>query len=150
MFTGMTLRFRPLLMVLLVLALAMPMRLHGLIMPPAGIPAIALHVTALSEDIPCHDAAGTIAVATLHQHHHRGDHDSRTDHGHSVPRDGQKAPAASHGSLHCATAGMVMPVRLPDLAPPHRLALEALRPAEALPAEGLSPPRQERPPRLMG
>lgn len=147
---GMLLRIRPLLLAVLVLALALPMRLHGLMIAGPVHAAAALNEPAP----PCHDAGGHRAghpLPAAHGLHHTGpvepapiapaSDDRNPDH----PAPSSKL---AHASLHCATAGMVVPVRPVDVPAPHSLAIEALRPAEMPPGEGLAPPRQERPPRL--
>lgn len=124
----MLLRFRPLILVLLVLALALPMRLHGLMMAgPAE--AAAIHEAGLPP--PCHG-------------HDSPDHPSGTGHG---PEDRAPAGLAGHAGTHCVAAGLVVPVRAVDVPAPYPLPIEALRPAEMTPGDGLAPPRQERPPR---
>lgn len=145
----MLLRIRPLMLVLLVLALALPMRLHGLMMAGSAHAAAGLHESAP----PCHDAEGHAPANLLlvaHEPHHALPAEPSPD---SLAPDADapdnSAPAGKpgHASLHCATAGMVLPVRVVDVPAPHSLAIEALRPTEMPPGDGLAPPRQERPPR---
>ncbi len=134
----MLLRIRPLMLVLLVLALALPMRLHGLMI---GGPAPAMATLHESGHPPCHDSGSENARQPEAGH----DHGEGQGHAHE-----DKAPSGKpgHASLHCATAGMVVPVRPVEMPALHSLAVEALRPAEATSGDGLGPPRQERPPRL--
>ena len=122
------------LLLLLVVALALPMRLHGLMAMPGAAAVIA------ASPPPCHETLPQNAADQEPEHHHG---ESSHAHGHGGT---MKGPV--HLSLHCATAGLVVPVRLADLAPPALQAIEALAPAEMPRAEGLAPPRQERPPRL--
>ncbi len=119
---------------LLVMALAMPMRLHGLMVMPAHAasdhgPPHSHHQSAHHVDaaVPCHETDGSADG--------------------SADESERPVTSGGHASLHCATAGLVVPSRLVEL-PSLRLAIfEALVPAEMPLAEGLAPPRQERPPR---
>jgi len=119
----MMLRIRPVLLVLLVLALALPMRLHGLMAPPAE----ALPIAHSEAHPPCHGESSS-------SEHKAPDHE---------PKGG-----AGHASLHCATAGLVVPARAVDVPMPQGFALERLPPLEVQPGDGLAPSRQERPPRI--
>lgn len=140
--------FRILVLSLLVMALAMPMRLHGLMaMPdhaaghhahgaghaihPPGQPALAA--------IPCHET----------EHEAARSHHALADDPMPAPVDTPERPVTSggHASLHCATAGLVVPSRLVDLPLPRLATFETLAPTEMLLTEGMAPPRQERPPR---
>lgn len=140
----MLLRIRPLMLVLLVLALALPMRLHGLMLAGPVHAASSQHGAAP----PCHDAEGHApghALPAAHEPHQPVPVAPSPDT--DMPESPAPAGKATHASLHCATAGMVVPVRAVDVPAPHSLAIEALRPAEMPPGDGLAPPRQERPPR---
>ncbi|WP_284178625.1 hypothetical protein [Rhabdaerophilum sp. SD176] len=138
-------RIRPLMLILLVLALALPMRLHGLMIAGPVHAASSLNEPAP----PCHDAeshAPGHALPAAEGPHHHPPADPAPDS--DLPEPPAPASKPGHASLHCATAGMVVPVRPVDVPAPHSLAIEALRPAEMPPGEGLAPPRQERPPRF--
>ncbi|MCZ8182118.1 MAG: hypothetical protein O9322_04040 [Beijerinckiaceae bacterium] len=140
-------RIRPLMLVLLVLALALPMRLHGLMIAGPVHAASSLHAPVA---VPCHDAEGHAPGSPLpaaYGPHHHAPADPSPDG--DTPDSPAPAGKPAHASLHCATAGMVVPVRAVDVPAPHSLAIEALRPAEMPPGEGLAPPRQERPPRAL-
>lgn len=140
--------FRILALSLLVMALAMPMRLHGLMAMPEHAAHHASHQPgqpAVSA-IPCHETA----------RHETARHEAGLAHPAlpdepllPAPMDAPERPVTSggHASLHCATAGLVVPSRLVDLPLPGLAMFEALAPAEMPLAEGIAPPRQERPPR---
>lgn len=146
--------FRILALSLLVMALAMPMRLHGLMAMPEHAAGSHAHPaqhathqpvqTAVSA-VPCHETGHKAGQEAGRAHHALADDQL------PAPVDSPERPvtSGSHASLHCATAGLVVPSRLVDLPLPRLAMFEALAPAEMPLAEGIAPPRQERPPRTL-
>ena len=144
--------FRILVLSLLVMALAMPMRLHGLMAMPDHAAGSHAHGAGHAPDqpgqpalaaIPCHETEHVAGLEAARSHH------ALADDLMPVPVDTPERPVTSggHASLHCAAAGLVVPNRLVDLPLPRLAMFETLAPTEMLLTEGMAPPRQERPPR---